>query len=185
VAASEAPGVLPIATFSLEGDVPGHPMLARDAVRYQGQLIAAVVAEDRYAAHDGAAVINVACDRLAAVTDPVEATRGDAPTLFEGVPDNVVVDAELGEEAETEVAFEEANCVVECDLVNNRLIPNALEPRAAVARYDAGDEHLTVEMTSQPPHGHRGKLSETLGVDAIDMPLTEERMWEAVEAARE
>jgi carbon-monoxide dehydrogenase large subunit len=164
LAASDAPGVLPIATSFMEGDVPGHPVLARERVRYQGQPIAAVIAEDRYVARDAAAAVDVTYDRLEAVTDPVAATGDDAPTLFEAVPDNVAVDADLGDERETEAAFEAADHVVERDLVNNRLVPNALEPRAAVARWDAADERLAVEMTSQSPHGHRGKLSETLGL---------------------
>jgi carbon-monoxide dehydrogenase large subunit len=162
VAASDAPGVLPVASERLDCDVPGHPVLARDRVRYQGQPVAAVVATDRYRARDGAAAVEVADDPRDAVVDPEAATDPDAPTLFEGAPDNVAVTADLGDDDATDRAFEDADRTVELDLVNNRLIPTPLEPRAALARW--GDDGLTVELTSQAPHGHRRKLAHTLGL---------------------
>jgi carbon-monoxide dehydrogenase large subunit len=161
---ARTPGVLPIATEHLDCDVMGHPVLARDRVRYQGQPVAAVIAEDRYRAHDAAGAVDVAYDRLDAVTDPLDATAEDAPTLFDGVPDNVAAVGNLGDRAATEQAFTDADQTVDLDLVNNRLIPNAMEPRAALARYDAADDQLTVEMTSQSPHGHRRDLAHTLGL---------------------
>jgi len=164
VAASDVPGVLPAATARLDVDVPGHPMLARDRVRYQGQPVVAVVAEDRYRARDAVAAVTVEYDGLGAVSDPVAATDDDAPTLYDDAPDNVAVTGELGDESAVEDAFAAADETVSLDLENNRLIPSALEPRAALARYDPGDGELTVEMTSQSPHGHRHKLSQTLGL---------------------
>ena len=164
IEASDAPGVLPISSSALDCDVPGHPVLARDRVRYQGQPVAAVVAEDRYLARDAAEAVEVTYDRLDAVTDPVDATAEDAPTVFEDAPDNVAVRSELGDREATDEAFADADRTVELDLVNNRLIASALEPRAALARYDAAEDRLTVEMTSQSPHGHRRKLSHTLGL---------------------
>ncbi|MDS0299316.1 xanthine dehydrogenase family protein molybdopterin-binding subunit [Halogeometricum sp. S1BR25-6] len=165
VDASPSPGVLPIRTESLDCEVPGHPVLARDRVRYEGQPIAAVVAEDRYVARDAVEAVHVEYGTRPAVVDPAEATEDGAPTLYEGVPDNVALDAELGDETTTEEAFAAADRVVELDLVNNRLVASALEPRAALARYDADRDYFTVELTSQSPHGHRRKLSETLGLD--------------------
>jgi carbon-monoxide dehydrogenase large subunit len=156
--------VIPVRSDPLDADVPGHPVLARERVRYQGQPVAAVVAEDRYAAADAADAVAVEYERLPAVTDPREATAGDAPTLFEAAPDNVAVTGEVGDEAATEAAFDAADRTVELDVENNRLIPNAVEPRAALARYDHGSERLAVEMTSQAPHRHRSKLSATLGI---------------------
>ncbi|MDS0294609.1 xanthine dehydrogenase family protein molybdopterin-binding subunit [Halogeometricum luteum] len=163
--ASPSPGVLPIRTESLDCEVPGHPVLARDRIRYEGQPVAAVVAEDRYVARDAVEAVDVRYETRPAVVDPAEATEAGAPTLYDGVPNNVALDAELGDEAATEEAFAAADRVVELELVNNRLIASALEPRAALARYDADRGQFTVEMTSQSPHGHRRKLSETLGVD--------------------
>ncbi len=164
VDASDAPGVIPVSSSYLDCDVPGHPVLARDRVRYDGQPVAAVVAEDRYSARDGVEAVSVDYDPLPAVVDPVEARADDAPTVFEDAPDNVAVTGDMGDREATEEAFAEADRTVEVELTNNRLVPSALEPRAALARWDAGDERLTVEMTSQSPHGHRRKLSNTLGL---------------------
>jgi len=164
VAASGTPGVLPVASARLDCDVPGHPVLARDRVRYQGQPVAAVVAADRYTARDAVAAVEVTVDPLDAVVDPVAATADGAPTVFADAPDNVAVTTELGDREATARAFADADRVVELDLANNRLVPSALEPRAALASWDDADEQLTVRMTSQSPHGHRRKLATTLGL---------------------
>ena len=164
LAAADAPGVLSVASSRLDCDPPGHPVLARDRVRYHGQPVAAVVAETRAGARDAADAVTVAYDSLDAVVDPVEATREGAPTIFESAPDNVALTSELGDREATDEAFAAADRTVDLDLVNNRLIPSALEPRAALARWDETDDRLTVEMTSQSPHGHRRDLSNTLGL---------------------
>jgi carbon-monoxide dehydrogenase large subunit len=164
IEASRSPGVIGVPTERLDVAVPGHPILARDRVRYHGQPIAAVVATDRYVAADAASSIEVEYDRRPSVVDPAEATADGAPTLFEGAPDNVAATAEIGDRADTAAAFESAPHTVEVSLTNNRLIPNAIEPRAALARYDPGRDHLTLTVTSQSPHGHRAALSETLGL---------------------
>lgn len=164
IAQSEAPGIITANTDHLDAEVPGHPVLARDRVRYQGQPIAAVVAEDRYTARTATRRVEVSYERLPAVTEPVEATTSEAPTLFEEAPDNVAVVGTVGEEEAAEAAVAAADHEISLSLRNNRLIPNAVEPRAAVADWDPADERLTVTMTSQSPHGHRADLSETLGV---------------------
>jgi len=164
IEAMDVPGVLPLASGGLDCDPPGHPILARDRVRYEGQPVAAVVAADRYRARDAADAVAVEYEGREAVVDPREATADGAPTVHESAPNNVAALSELGDKEATDAAFAAADHVVERDLVNNRLIPNALEPRAALARYDAGEERLTVTMTSQTPHGHRGKLATTLGL---------------------
>ncbi|WP_137287609.1 xanthine dehydrogenase family protein molybdopterin-binding subunit [Halorussus salinisoli] len=176
VAASDAPGVLPITTGPLDCDPPGHPVLARERVRYQGQPIAAVVAEDRYAAADAARAVEVEYDPLDAVVDPVAATEEGAPTLFEDAPDNVAVTTELGDEDATDAAFAEADRVVSLDSENNRLMPTAMEPRAALARWSASDERLTVEMTAQGPHSQRRKLSHSLGLPERDVRVSVPRV---------
>ncbi|WP_290813588.1 xanthine dehydrogenase family protein molybdopterin-binding subunit, partial [Halovivax sp.] len=164
VADSDAPGVIPIASERLDREIPGHPILARDRVRYHGEPIAAVVASDRYAARDGVEAVAVGYDPLDAVVDPAAAADESAPTLYEEAPDNVVDTSELGSREDAAAAFSAADRTVELELENNRLIPSALEPRAALARWDAGEERLAVEMTSQSPHGHRRKLAATLGM---------------------
>jgi len=164
LAASDSPCVLSVRSGPLDCDPPGHPVLANDRVRYQGQPVAAVVAADRYRARDGARAVSVDYDPLDTVVDATEATGESAPTLFESAPDNVALTAVLGDPEAAEDALADADHVVERELRNNRLISSAIEPRAAVADWDAGDERLTVEMTSQSPHGHRSDISATLGL---------------------
>ncbi len=164
----DAPMVLPASTSPLDVEVPGHPVLATNRVRYDGQPVAAVVAEDRYLAADGVAAVEVEYDERGAVVEPDEAASEDAPTLYDDVPDNVAVTAGMGDETATEEAFEEADEVVSVELENNRLVPSALEPRAAMAEWDR-EEGLTVTMTSQSAHGHRRKLSQTLGLPERDI----------------
>ncbi|MFB6185652.1 MAG: xanthine dehydrogenase family protein molybdopterin-binding subunit, partial [Halobacteriaceae archaeon] len=164
IESSDIPGEIPISTGALDHDVPGHPILARDRVRYQGQPIAAVIAEDRYVAHDGAQAVEISYDNRPAVVDPNEAQKDSSPILYDEVPNNVIATKELGDKEKTDQVFDTASNIVQVDLQNNRLIPNALEPRAALAEYDSADDELTVTMTSQSPHGHRRKLSHTLGM---------------------
>ena len=160
---SDAPMELPVSTDPLDCEVPGHPVLARDRVRYDGQPVAAVVATDRYVAEDGVDAVEVEYDPRGVESDPEAATGEDAPTLFDAASDNVAAVGELGDREQTDRAFAEAEEVVSVELENNRLIPSALEPRAALAEFDR-TEGFTVTMTSQSPHGHRRKLSHTLGV---------------------
>jgi carbon-monoxide dehydrogenase large subunit len=163
LAASDSPMRLPVRTGPLDCEVPGHPVLADDRVRYDGQPVAAVVARDRYAAADGVDAVDVGYDPLGTESDPFAAASEDAPTLFADAPNNVAAVGELGNRDATDAAFDEAEEVVSLELENNRLIPSALEPRAALAEFDRTDG-FTVTMTSQSPHGHRRKLSHTLGV---------------------
>jgi carbon-monoxide dehydrogenase large subunit len=121
---------------------PPYPMLAREKVRYQGQPIAVVVAEERYLVHDALNMIEVDYERLNAVTDPVEAVTDDAPTIHEEAPDNVAVEWEIGDVEATVEAFENAAHIVDIELKNQRLIPNAMEPRATIAEYRPGEGKL-------------------------------------------
>jgi carbon-monoxide dehydrogenase large subunit len=158
--------VLPVSNGVLDVDLPGHPVLARDRVRYQGQPVAAVVAENRSTARDAAGRVDVEYDPLAPVVDPTAAADPETPALFGGAPDNVVLTGEQGEKAATDRAFAAADRTVELELENQRLIPSALEPRAALARprTDGEGEGVRVEMTSQAPHRHREKLATTLSL---------------------
>jgi len=174
-AAEEMDGVIAVYTgddadlglpcgFQLEGlNDPPFPVLTADRVRYQGDIVAAVVAEDRYTAHEAVDHVDVDYERREAVIDPVEAVADGAPQLHEDVPDNVAFDWEIGNAEETEAAFENAAEVVELDLENQRLIPNAMEPRAAVADYRPSADELEVHMTSQNPHLHRVLFTLVLG----------------------
>jgi carbon-monoxide dehydrogenase large subunit len=140
-----------------------HPLLARETVRYQGQPIAGVVATDPDAAHDALDMIDVEYDRLDAAVDPPTALDG-APTVHEEAPDNAAFEWEVGDEKATNEAFEEAANTVAVDLVNNRVIPTAMEPRAAVAQYQGADNELVVEMSSQNPHAVQRDLAFSLEI---------------------
>lgn len=162
LAASDAPAVVEANTDRLAATVPDHPVLARGRVRYQGQPVAAVAAEDRYTAATAARDVAVEYDRREAVTDPEAALAEDAPAVFDEAPDNVAVEGEVGDEAATEAALAAADRTVSVPLRNNRLIPNAIEPRAALAEPTA--EGLEVTLTTQTPHGHRSDLAGALGL---------------------
>jgi len=176
--AAEMPGVVAVYTrddlvaAGLNNVVPGddrsyaasveRPILAGDRVRFQGEPIAAVVAEDRYTAHDAADAVDVEYERLDPVTDPGETLDEDAPTLHDGVPDNTAFEWEGGDAEAVERAFASAADRVSIDLSINRVAAVPMETRAAVARY-RGDE-LTVEMSTQNPHSVQDDLETVLGI---------------------
>ncbi|WP_066414792.1 xanthine dehydrogenase family protein molybdopterin-binding subunit [Halorubrum aethiopicum] len=155
----EAPFLLPVGWLLDSLNQVDHPILASDRVRYQGDAVAVVVAEERYQAHDAAGAVDVDYERLDAVTDPDEALADDAPRLHDDAAGNVAFDWEIGDEAKTAEAFESASHTASIELENQLLIPNAMEPRAAVADYHPGSDELEVFMTSQNPHLHRLLMS--------------------------
>jgi len=157
---SDAPGRL--RTDSSDRSVPGHPLLAGERTVYQGQPVAAVLAEDRYLARDAAARVEVSYDRRPAVVDPEDALDTDAPAVHDELPDNVAFEWETGDQAATQATLEDADRVVEVDVEVNRVMPTAMEPRAAVAEYDDGN--LSLALTTQNPHQMRGDVSRTLDV---------------------
>jgi len=141
---------------------PDHHFFAGERARYQGEPIAAVVAEDRYAAHTATGGIDVEYERLEAVTDPREALEAGAATVQEVAPDNVAVDWEVGDADRTEEAFAEADHIVSLETRNQRVLASAMEPRAALADYVSSSGQLTVHLSSQNPHIHRRLLSTSL-----------------------
>lgn len=140
------------------------PLLAGEAVRYLGEPIAVVIAEDSYTAHDAVDMIDVWYDRREAVTDRRRALDDDAPVVNDEVPDNLVREWEFGDEAVVERAFENADCTARVELEQPRLIPNPMEPRTAVAEYDQDTETLTVRNSTQMPHRDRDRIADVLGV---------------------
>jgi len=167
VEASDAPGTL--RADDSDRAVPAHPLLAGETATYQGQPVAAVVAEDRYAARDAAERVGVSYERLPAVVDPDAALAADAPAIHDGAPDNVAFEWDTGDEDAAEAALDAADRVVGVEVPINRVMPTAMEPRAAVAAADGSDLSLT--LTTQNPHRMRSDAAETLGVaeDWIDV----------------
>ena len=136
-----------------------YPAMAKDTVRYVGQPLAVVVAETRAQARDAAEAVEIDWEELPAIIDPMDAIAEGAHQLHENAKRNLVYDWEIGDAAAVDAAFQRASHVTRIDLVNNRLVPNAMEPRAALGHYDAGDDHYTVWTTSQNPHVARLVMS--------------------------
>jgi carbon-monoxide dehydrogenase large subunit len=142
---------------------PPHPALAVDRVRYVGDGVAVVVASSRYAAADAASLVSVEYEPLPAVVNQERAMQPGAPQIHDGVPNNVAFHWKVSA-GDVEGAFQGADVVIRQRMVNHRLIPNAMEPRACVAAYNRGSGDLTIWMTSQNPHIHRVLLSGILGI---------------------
>ncbi len=137
---------------------PPHPVLAQDKVRHVGDQVALVVAETALQAKDAAELIEVDYEPLAAVVDPAGADGAPA-AVHDDVPDNVCYDWGHGDKAAVDAAFAKAAHVTRIDLVNNRLIPNAMEPRAANAVYTRHDDSYTLYVANQNPHVERLLMS--------------------------
>jgi carbon-monoxide dehydrogenase large subunit len=135
------------------------PAMATETVRYVGQPVAVVVAETRGQARDAAEAVAVDWQELPAVTDPVKALAEGAPQLHPEAPGNLIYDWALGDAGAVEEAFGRAAHVTRLELVNNRLVPNAIEPRAALGVYDEAEDHFTLWTTSQNPHVARLVMS--------------------------
>ena len=134
---------------------PPHPVLAHGKVRHVGDQVAIVIAESLAEAKDAAELIVVDYEVLPAVVNGVEALKPGAPQLHEQAPGNRCYTWALGDKAAVDAAFATAAHVTKIDIVNNRLIPNAIEPRAANASYSAADDSYTLYVASQNPHVER------------------------------
>lgn len=131
---------------------PKHPVLAEGKVRHVGDPVAVVLAESRTQARDAAESIFVDYDVLDAVVDMQAAVTDGATSVHDDVGTNVCYDWGLGDKDAVDEAFSNAHHVSRLDLVNNRLIPNAIEPRCAIGDYDQATGQFTLHTTSQNPH---------------------------------
>jgi aerobic carbon-monoxide dehydrogenase large subunit len=132
---------------------PPYPALAQGKVRHVGERVAVVVAETASQARDAAELIDVDYDVLPAVTDGTKAKGGSA--LHEIAPDNTCYVWALGDKAAVDSAFSKASHITKLEFVNNRLVPNAIEPRSANASYSRADDGYTLYVASQNPHVER------------------------------
>ena len=132
---------------------PPHPLLARTKALHVGDGIAVVIAETQAQAKDAAAMVEVEYEELPAVTDISEALKDGAPQLHDGVPNNKIFDWELGSGLDAvDSSLASAAHVTKLDIVNQRLIPNAIEPRCAIGDYDDSRDYHTLYTSSQNPH---------------------------------
>jgi carbon-monoxide dehydrogenase large subunit len=143
-----------------------RPALATDRVRWVGDPVACVVAETAWQAKDAAEAVILDIDPLPAVTTASDADRSDAPQLYDEIPGNLILDYHYGDAAKTADAFAKAAHVETLSIRNTRLIVSAMEPRAAIAQYDAGPGAWTLHCESQGVFGMRGQIMSVLGVSA-------------------
>jgi carbon-monoxide dehydrogenase large subunit len=134
---------------------PPHPVLAQGKVRYVGDHVAIVIAESYGQAKDAAELVEVDYEVLPAVVDVADADKKGAPALHDIAPDNTCYVWGLGDKAAVDKAFASAAHVTTLEFVNNRLIPNAIEPRAATGAYSRADDSYTLYVASQNPHVER------------------------------
>ena len=136
---------------------PPHPPLANNTVNFVGDHVAIVIAETLDQAKDAAEKVRVDYKVLKAVVNTGDAMN--SKPIHDGIDKNLCYDFLLGDKGKTDEAFSKADKVVKLDLVNNRLIPNAMEPRAAIGDYNSSSEELTLYTASQNPHLSRLILS--------------------------
>ncbi len=165
-------GSVPCATTDPEGfpgiKVPPRPVLAQEKVRFVGEAVVAVVADDKYTAQDAADLVEVDYDPLAAVASAEDALKPDAPLLYEQFETNQAFTWALAG-GDIDAALQEADRVVKQEIANQRLAPNAIEPRGVLADFQAGDGQLTLWSSTQIPHLLRTQL-------AVMLNFTENRL---------
>lgn len=168
--AAKLPGVVAVFTGEDFKDLPPLPcawqadagriqnnintprVLEIDRVTHAGMGVAVVVAEDRYTAEDALNLIEVEYEPLPVVVDAEKATQPGAPQIHANAPNNICFDWSCGNKEATEKALSESDVVVKQKLINQRLIPTAMEPRGCIAQYLPASDEYTVWMTSQAPH---------------------------------
>jgi carbon-monoxide dehydrogenase large subunit len=141
-----------------------HPAIVSGKACYVGDPVAVVIAETLSQAEDAAEKVNVDYDVLPAVTDPAQAQSKGAPQIHDVAPHNAIYHWHLGDAKAVDAAFKAAKHVTRLDIVNNRLVPNAIEPRAAIGDYDTGSQSYTLWNTTQNPHVARLVISAFVGV---------------------
>jgi carbon-monoxide dehydrogenase large subunit len=141
---------------------PPRRLLAHEIVRFAGESVAAVVATSRAIAQDAAEAIVVDYSVLPSVVDPIEATKPGAPAVWRDAPDNIVAAMNYGDAAKVEEVFSRADHVVSLDLVSQRLIPSAMEPRSTIAEIDKQTGRLILHVQSQTPGTTRDVLAEAI-----------------------
>ena len=143
---------------------PPRPALAVDKVRFVGDPVACVIAQTAIEAKEAAEAVVLDIEPLPAVTRASEAVKPGAPQLFDDVPNNVALDYHYGDAEKVKAAFATAAHVTRLELRNNRLVVNAMEPRAAIADWDPNSERFTFHVGCQGVFGLRGQLAEILNI---------------------
>ena len=132
---------------------PPHPLLVADKARYAGDGVAMIIAESKEAARDAADMVDVEYEELDAVTNAADAVADGKPLVHDDAPNNMCFDWELGNPIdEVNAAMSAADHITSLEFTNQRVIPNAMEPRAAIGQYEDHSGKYTLHTTSQNPH---------------------------------
>jgi len=131
---------------------PPHMPLCKDEVRHVGDQVALVIAESLAQAKDAAELIEVDYKELPAIISTAKADQAGVPQVWADAKNNTCYDWHIGDKAATDAAFAKAAHVTKIDIVNQRLVPNAMEPRVAVGDFDRATGEYTLFTTSQNPH---------------------------------
>ena len=148
---------------------PERSAIAIDIVRHVGDPIAIIIAETTEYAKNASELIDVDIEELPSVTSVSEAIKDDAPQVWNNTKNNLCFDWEMGEEEKANKAFENADTVVEIELINNRIVPNSMETRGAIASYDKESNKYELRCSSQGVHSIRDRVSELLNIEAKDL----------------
>ena len=151
---------------------PPHHALAVGTVRFVGEAVAVVLAQTREQAQDAVDAIDVRYDALTAITDLDRAMAANSPRVWDKAPDNIAAEARHGSASATEAAFRRAAHIVSLDIVNQRVAPCPIEPRALLASYDAATDRITITASSQMPAGFR----DTLCAEVLRIPSEKVRV---------
>jgi carbon-monoxide dehydrogenase large subunit len=168
-AAGFGPLKCPIAFPNRDGTpmkTPPRPALARGKLRFVGEAIAVVVAETAARAKDAAEAVELDLEELPAVTDPMAALAPGAPQLHDSAPGNLVLDYHYGDAETVRAAFAQAAHVTRLNIVSNRVVVSAMEPRSAIGSYDAATERWTLHVGCQGVFGLRASLAR----DVLNVP---------------
>ena len=144
-------GTLPLGWILPDQKQTTHAPMAFDTVRFVGEAVAVVVADSPESAADAAEAVEVTYDLLPVVVDAEEATKSGVSQIHEDAPNNIAWEWEVNG-GDIETAAKEAEVIVRQRIINQRLIPNPIEPRGIVASYDRGNNHLTIWTSTQVPH---------------------------------
>ena len=146
---------------------PTRDILAVDVVRHVGNPVAFVVAETLGQAQDAAELVDIDYEPLPSITDTKQATKADTPQVWEGAANNVAFTWQMGDRDATDAAFEKADQVVRVELVNNRLVANSMETRAAIGDWDG--KRYTLHSPSQGVHFTQNAVSDVLGIEKDEL----------------
>ena len=140
-------------------------MFAQEKIRFVGEIIAVVIAESINQAKDASEYIQYDYEELEAVVSPEKALNANSNLIWDNIPNNQCFDWELGDKEMTDKAFNDATFTASIELLNNRLVPNAMEPRSYIGSYDKGKDEYTLYTTTQLPHIIRMLVCGVLGLE--------------------